>query len=83
MRTDECSPGNLEGQIRELLAGTTTDLNVWQYLGQSLKVDIFCGLFMDEWNEGETLNPETLKLLGDRGINLALDIYAPGESRDE
>jgi len=43
------------------------------------RVDVFCGLWLIEGNEGISLDPSTLKALGERGILLDLDIYG-GES---
>ncbi|MDJ0922839.1 MAG: DUF4279 domain-containing protein [Henriciella sp.] len=71
------TPGDLEAQIATLLSGTTNDLDVWRELTAKYSVDLFCGLFMDEGNEGLAISPGTLKLLGERGIALALDIYGP------
>ena len=36
---------------------------------------IFCGWFMDEWNEGAILSANTLHALGERGIHLDIDLY--------
>ena len=71
-------PGNLDGQIAELLAGTTKDLGVWQRLTSAYDVDVFCGLFLEHENEGICVSPATLGLLGERGIKLQLDVYASG-----
>jgi Domain of unknown function (DUF4279) len=77
------APGDLDGQIAELLAGTTEDLAVWQRLTSVYAVDIFCGLFLEQENEGVDVSPRTLRMLGERGIKLQLDIYAPdGEGND-
>ena len=67
-------PGDLDGQIKEILSGTSDDFDAWRALGARFRIDMFCGLFMEEWNEGAVLTPETLKLLSDRGITLSLDI---------
>jgi hypothetical protein len=69
-------PGDLNGQIAELLAQLTCDLGVWRGLAARFRVDIFCGLFLNEGNEGIDLTPATLASLGERGILLDLDIYA-------
>ncbi|MGZ5873550.1 MAG: DUF4279 domain-containing protein [Bradyrhizobium sp.] len=71
------APGYLDGQIAELLVGTTEDLAVWQRLTSAYHVDVFCGLFLDKENEGICVSSQTLRLLGNSGIKLHLDIYAP------
>jgi len=55
----------------------TSDLSVWQELRQRYNCDVFCGLFLHTSNEGEELEPETLSILGARGLKLGLDIYGP------
>lgn len=70
-------PGDINVQVNKLLEGLTKDVAVWRNLSSQFKVDIFCGWFMNKTNEGEDISPETLLALGERGISLALDIYAP------
>jgi hypothetical protein len=38
-------------------------------------MDMFCGLFMKNENEGLSLSAESLAMLGERSIELSLDIY--------
>jgi hypothetical protein len=71
------APGDLDGQIAELLAGTTEDLAVWQRLTSVYAANVFCGLFLEQENEGVDVSPQTLRMLGERGVKLQLDIYAP------
>ena len=73
------SPGDLEAQIERLLAGLTSDLEVWSDLGRRFRIDIFCGLFMEDGNEGLVLSPRVLGALGERGMEVSLDIYRPTE----
>ncbi|SRR5258708_176636 len=77
------APGDLDGQIAELLAGTTEDLAVWQRLTSVCAANVFCGLFLAQENEGIDVSPQTLRLLGERGIKLQLDIYAPDGETDD
>ena len=77
IRVERRSPGDLDAQIAALLDGTTDDLSVWQRVTSAFDADIFCGLFLKEENEGLEVAPATLKKLGDRGLLLSLDIYAP------
>jgi Domain of unknown function (DUF4279) len=76
------TPGDLDSQIGELLAGMTDDLAVWQRLTSAYRADIFCGLFLEQANEGTDISPQTLQLLGERGIKLSLDIYAPNGDKE-
>jgi Domain of unknown function (DUF4279) len=73
----ETEPENLDLQVRHMLEALSQDLKIWRSLAKRYKVDVFCGWFMKETNEGVDIKPETLAALGQRGIALALDIYAP------
>ncbi|MGA8398492.1 MAG: DUF4279 domain-containing protein [Stellaceae bacterium] len=68
-------PGDLDSQLVELLSRLTSDTKVWRSLVTRFKADIFCGLFMKEVNEGFELRPETLEMIGLRGLPLGFDIY--------
>jgi hypothetical protein len=70
-------PADLDDQVREILHQITENLSVWADLSQRFEIDLFCGLFMENSNEGLFLSPLTLSSLGQRGIELALDIYGP------
>ncbi|MGC1305574.1 MAG: DUF4279 domain-containing protein [Caulobacteraceae bacterium] len=75
LRAEDHSPGDLSTQIRDLLTKLTDNLAVWRELSRRYRCDIFCGLFMSESNEGGTLEPDVLSMLGDRGLPLGLDIH--------
>ena len=77
IRASATEPEDFNLQVQQLLAGLSPDLEVWRQLGKRYKIDIFCGWFMSESNEGVDITAETLASLGQRGIALALDIYAP------
>ena len=70
-------PENLSQQVSELLCRTTADLGVWQVLSSRFRVDLFCGWFMSDSNEGIEIPPATMVALGTRGIVLSVDIYSP------
>ena len=72
---DRC-PADLDGQVVELLSQLTPDLEVWSRLAACFRVDVFCGLFLNESNEGVSLSPGTMKALGERSILLDLDVYS-------
>jgi hypothetical protein len=71
-------PGDLDGQIAELLAGLSDDLSIWADLTARFEADVFCGLFMRGGNEGLCLSAKTLQDLGSRNLPLNLDIYDAG-----
>ncbi|MCK0121734.1 DUF4279 domain-containing protein [Loktanella sp. F6476L] len=71
----ESGGDNLDAQITYLFAQLTSDLDVWSDLAAKYKIDVFCGVFMQTGNDGLDFNATTLRLLGDRGARLDLDIY--------
>lgn len=79
LKASDAKPGDLDVQIQGIFASLTTDLSVWVELSARFQVDIFCGLFMNERNEGLEISPETLGAMGARGVTLSLDIYDPIE----
>ena len=70
-------PEDLNGQIAELLGRLTASLDVWRTLSGRYRIDLFCGFFMRETNEGLEVSAESLVALGQRGIVLGMDIYSP------
>ncbi len=78
----EAEPEAIDAQVQETLARLTPDLQIWKKLAQNHRIDLFCGLFMDEVNEGIELSPETLVQIGQRGISLGFDIYGPADDDD-
>jgi hypothetical protein len=70
-------PENLDGQIDEILTKLTPDLETWQTIARTYRVDLFCGLFMRGENEGLAISPASLLALGQRGITLGFDVYGP------
>jgi Domain of unknown function (DUF4279) len=77
LQVPDREPGDPNAQVAQLLGQLTTDLQVWRDIAERFQVDLFCGWFMGESNEGISLSPETLRALGERGIELQLDIYGP------
>jgi len=69
-------PEDIDGQIHEILSQMTDDLAVWRGIAEKYKVDLFCGLFLKGSNEGLTLSPQSLAALGNRGIEMGLDVYS-------
>jgi len=73
----DCEPEDLDGQISFIFNQLTKDLTVWGSFSSKYKIDLFCGLFMECSNEGMELSPESLSVLGSRGIKIGLDVYGP------
>jgi hypothetical protein len=74
---DPSANGDLDGQIAQLSAHTaigTTD--VWLALGKRFEIDLYCGWFMHDSNQGVAISPRSLRMLGERNITLSIGIYA-------
>lgn len=70
-------PEDIDSQVHELLAGLTQDLEIWAGLAAKFEMDLFCGLFMNESNEGLSLSVATLRALAERSIEIGFDVYGP------
>jgi hypothetical protein len=70
-------PEDIDGQIREIFSRVSADISVWQSITKKNRVNLSCGLFMSETNEGMSISTESLAILAERGIELWFDIYAP------
>ena len=77
LEASDCEPESLDEQVSQILGKLTNDLNVWESISQRFRIDLYCGLFMQETNEGLTLSTKTLLELGKRRVDLGLDVYAP------
>jgi hypothetical protein len=82
LEAESAEPEDVNGQVRWLLSQVESDLNVWRSLVHQFDVDIFCGLFMQGSNDGMSLAPDVMALLGERGVHLALDIYSAHDDDD-
>jgi len=76
LHATERIPGDLEAQVFEILDQLTSDAGIWASLSRYMP-DLFCGVFMNRFNEGLPLSAKALLALGERGIALDLDIYYP------
>jgi hypothetical protein len=75
-------PGDLDAHVAELFGRVNSALPAWKTLSGVCKADLFCVYFLSEADEVVQASPETLKVLGDRGIRLGLRIYSPVEEGD-
>ena len=67
----------LEIKIESLLNKLTDDFQIWERITREYKVDIFCGLFLESFNEGYELSARLLKKMGERNLKIGFDIYLP------
>jgi hypothetical protein len=72
-------PGNLDAHVAELFERVNNALPVWAALSREYKIELFCVYFTREADEPVQASGETMKVLGDRGIQLGLRVYSPAE----
>jgi hypothetical protein len=74
---------DLEKKIVTLLAKFTPEINKWKLETYNIKADIFCGLFLDGWNQGFSLSSILMKEISDRDLKIGFDIYSATDSWDK
>jgi hypothetical protein len=72
-QTDEW---NICEAAKLLLARINDDLEVWREITRGGKAQLSFGLEMDERNRGFSLDPELMRYLGERNIDVGFDVYA-------
>jgi hypothetical protein len=75
LKAERRAPADLDAQIGLLLSAMNDDLEAWQSLAGRCRGRVFCGVFLASGNDGLTLRPETLLMIGQRSLVLDLDIY--------
>jgi hypothetical protein len=65
----------LADAVSTLLDQLPSERDVWVSLASRFQVDLFCGLFLNEWNRGVGLPSTLIQQIADRGMELNLDIY--------
>jgi len=83
LEASETQPADLDLQVDEIIERTSNDLRRWAEVGAAFEVSLFCGWFMEAWNEGTSLAPRTLEALAVRGIALDIDLYGPSDDDPE
>ena len=80
LEAEDSSPADLDLQVAHLLARLPEEEAVWSRLNERFEIDLFCGWFMQAWNEGTSLQAATLSALAKRGIDLTIDLW---DGRDD
>ena len=75
LEAEQREPEDLDGQISEILNQLNDRLTVWEGISERFDANLFVGFFMEDENEGCSISSESVLKLGERGIELQLDIY--------
>lgn len=75
-------PPCVDEQVSELFRVLPDGAEVWCDLTTRFDCYVAVGLYFAEgsWTGGMTLQPETLRILGERGLPIDFDMYAPASS---
>jgi hypothetical protein len=66
---------DIEGQLDDLFANLTTDLEIWDTLTRRYEADLFCGVFLSWFGHGFSMSPALHRKLADRNLLITFDIY--------
>jgi Domain of unknown function (DUF4279) len=80
-RTQRSGGISLEEQMNNLFNLLPADLEIWHDL-KKFDPDLFCGLWLKEWNRSLDLSSEILMRIAERGLRIGLDIYFDGDETD-
>ncbi|HRE07166.1 MAG TPA: DUF4279 domain-containing protein [Opitutaceae bacterium] len=83
LRAPDSVGSDLDGQIAWILERLTPDLERWKTVQTRYRVDVYCGLFLEQTKRGLGLLPRTLTALAAREIEWVCDVFVPTpEKRD-
>lgn len=83
LRSPRTAEQDLEQQIAGLLDRLPDDLQVWAQVKKNCRGNLFCGLFLKEWNRGFSLSSELMTRITERHLSLDFDIYCDAEAETE
>ena len=66
--------GVLETKVDRLLDRVPAEPDAFQALS-NFNGNVFCGVFLNDWNRGFSLSPEILQRLTERKLSIDFDIY--------
>jgi len=72
---DALAAGSLEQRVLHLLEQTSSDPEVWERVGRTHDVVLWCSVQLHAWNEELQLSAPTLARVAKRGWDLQLDLY--------
>jgi hypothetical protein len=70
----------LSRTIARLLRSIPAQPRVFREMGRRFKLDVLCGVFLDDYNRGFELPAILVQSLARRGLALSFDIYAPNRT---
>jgi len=77
MKVRPTRSGCLDKQVFALFNKLPSSQKFWDSINEVAEIDLFVGVFMERNNRGMDISPAAMKMLGERGVELSLDIYGP------
>jgi hypothetical protein len=76
-------PPSVDDQITELLDSLPENCDLWNDVTGRFDCHVTVGIYFadDSWTGGIVLESQTLRMLGERGLAIDFDMYAPGTSK--
>ena len=79
LRLDAAPGTTFEDLAMSLLSQLPSNHDIWARIRANHTIELFCGVFLRNWNRGMFITPTLMQELASRGIGLGLDIYAPDD----
>lgn len=73
-------PPSIDEQITELLKSLPARGDLWDNLVARFVCCLTVGVYFADWTGGIVLEPQTLRMMGQRGLAIDFDMYAPSAS---
>jgi len=83
LEAPEKKKGEIDEQIAWIFSRLTKDVRVWKRLGKRFKMDLNAVIYMECWNRGFAMSPDSMAEVSRRGLTLGFDVYFDGEHRAE
>jgi hypothetical protein len=83
VRAKDVVSDSFEEAIARFLSGIPAAPDVFSALASRFRLELFCGLFLNEYNSGLEISPAVMTLMVERGISLDLDIYSSSDSGED
>lgn len=71
---------SLDEHVSGLFAQVTSEPDAWNRIAR-FGPDLFVGLFLTDFNQGDAVSPATASLLAARGVRLSLEVYGLAKER--
>ena len=75
LESSETDEWDTNEAVKQLIARFPTDPTVWGAISERAKIRLTLALFLENFNQGFSIDPDVLRWLADRNVALDIDIY--------